>query len=317
MRELETSLPARIDPNSQQVDRASARASAARLKLDRMPWMIVGAVLLLTYVPTLWSLSKSLWRSEEHVHGPIVLAVSAWLLWDRFNSIGAEARGEEPAPVGWMLLVAAMLTFALGRSQSIIVFEMGSMIVVLAATLLLLRGPSTLKSVWFPLFFMAFAIPLPEPLVNLITGPMKIAVSSTAEHLLYWAGYPIARTGVVLQIGPYQLLVADACAGLQTLFTLEALGLLYLNLVQHASLVRNFVLATLIVPISFAANVIRVGVLTLVTYYFGDEAGQGFVHGFAGIVLFSSGLVLIMFVDSLIRYSIRFAQANRAKVLMP
>ena len=84
---------------------------------------------------------------------------------------------------------------------------------------------------------------------------------------------------MIIQIGQYQLLVADACAGLNTLFTLEALGLLYLNVIRHSSLVRNIGLALLIIPISFTANVIRVMALTLITFYFGDEAGQGFLHG--------------------------------------
>ena len=38
---------------------------------------------------------------------------------------------------------------------------------------------------------------------------------------------------------------------------------------------------------------------------FGDEAGQGFLHGFSGIVLFLSGLLLIMALDSLIRAGMR------------
>jgi exosortase/archaeosortase family protein len=105
---------------------------------------------------------------------------------------------------------------------------------------------------------------------------------------------------VILQIGQYQLLVADACAGLHTLFTLEALGLLYLNLVSRDSLGRNITLAILIVPISFAANTIRVIVLSLITYHFGDEAGQGFLHGFAGMVLFMSALMLIITTDTIL-----------------
>jgi exosortase/archaeosortase family protein len=88
---------------------------------------------------------------------------------------------------------------------------------------------------------------------------------------------------------------------LHTLFTLEALGLLYLNLMRHESLFRNVTLAILIIPISFIANVIRVIVLTLITYHFGDEAGQGFLHGFAGMVLFLSALLLIIGVDSVLR----------------
>ena len=61
----------------------------------------------------------------------------------------------------------------------------------------------------------------------------------------------------------------------------------------------------LIVPISFFANVIRVIILVLVTYHFGDEAGQGFVHGFAGMVLFIVALSLILAVDHLLRWGSR------------
>jgi len=156
-------------------------------------------------------------------------------------------------------------------------------------------------------------IPLPGQLVSMLTLPMKMAVSYVTEQVLFLAGYPIARNGVILQIGQYQLLVADACAGLQTLLTLEALGLFYLNVVRHTSSFRNIALAVLIVPISFTANVIRVIVLTLVTYYFGDAAGQGFLHGFAGMVLFVSALTLILALDSLLQFIITRRAAREKK----
>jgi exosortase/archaeosortase family protein len=63
---------------------------------------------------------------------------------------------------------------------------------------------------------------------------------------------------------------------------------------------RNLVLAILVVPISFIANVIRVIILVLVTYHFGDEAGQGFVHTFAGMVLFLVGLTMMLATDSVV-----------------
>lgn len=84
------------------------------------------------------------------------------------------------------------------------------------------------------------------------------------------------------------------------MFTLESLGLLYMNIMAYASRWRNVLLAVLIIPISFVANVVRVVILILVTYHFGDAAGQGFVHGFAGMVLFLVALVLILMVDSLL-----------------
>ena len=208
-------------------------------------------------------------------------------------------------PAGWAVLAFGLAIHLLGRSQQILMFEVGSILVVLAAIVLLKLGGPALRILWFPFFFMLFMVPLPSELVAAVTMPMKMAVSWATEHLLFMIGYPISRSGVVLQIGQYQLLVADACAGLQTLLTLEALGLFYLNLVRHPSGVRNVTLAILIVPISFLANVIRVITLTLITYYYGDAAGQGFLHGFAGMVLFVTALSMILAVDSTLQWGVR------------
>ena len=110
----------------------------------------------------------------------------------------------------------------------------------------------------------------------------------------------MGRTGVTLSIGPYQLLVADACAGLNSIFALEAIGVFYMSMMGYTNPKRNILIALLILPISFASNVIRVITLVLVTYYFGDEAGQGFVHGFAGIMLFMIATMLTVATDTLI-----------------
>jgi len=148
---------------------------------------------------------------------------------------------------------------------------------------------------------MLFMIPLPNTLVGPLTGVMKLAVSASTVSILGWADFPVARNGVIISLGQYQLLVADACSGMRTLFMLEALGILYLNLVHFSSRVRNIVLPILIIPISFTANVVRVIILCLITYYWGSAAGQGFLHGFAGMVLFIAGLLMMLVADHILR----------------
>lgn len=270
-----------------------------------LAWLPIIAGLAILYVPSFSDLFRTLWSTDEQAHGPIVFGIACWLAYRKWPAMWQASEGGSASAWGWPIFVFALLQYAVGRSQGILILEIGSLIWLLAGVLLITRGSTALKAQWFALFFMLFMIPLPGPVVDAVTMPMKMAVSYVAEHVLYSVGYPIARTGVILQIGQYKLLVADACAGLHTLFTLEALGLLYLNIVRHDSLVRNVTLAILIVPISFTANVIRVMVLTLITYHFGDEAGQGFLHGFAGMVLFLSALLLIMAVDSLIQVAVR------------
>ncbi|WP_426208220.1 exosortase B [Massilia sp. TWP1-3-3] len=286
--------------------RAAGSASRARALRKTAGWapLALALVLALMYIPSLYRMFTGPWGTEEQAHGPIILGIALWLIYRNWNAMLAASEGAPGSWLGWPALLLGCGLYFLGRSQDIALFEIGSLLANLAGLLLLARGGAALRVQWFALFFMLFMLPLPGSLVDMLTLPMKTAVSYLVDKLLYWAGYPISRTGVILQIGQYQLLVADACAGLHTLFTLEALGLLYLNVVRHQSLARNVLLAILIVPISFASNVIRVLVLTLVTYHLGDAAGQGFLHGFAGMVLFVSALVLIIAADSLLRVGV-------------
>ena len=285
-------------------------ASTLSFKYKGLPtWLlewwpiIIGLIAL--YLPTYYALSTGIWGNQDQAHGPIVLAVVLYLFWQKRDLLLAKTASQTWPVLGGISLAFGLLCYVIGRSQDILLLDVGSQIFVISGILLITRGASVLKAMWFPLFFIFFMIPLPGFFLDAVTMPMKMAVSYVAEHILFWFGYPIARTGVILQIGQYQLLVADACAGMHTLISLEALGLLYLNLVKHDSLFRNITLAILIVPISFTANVIRVIVLTLVTYYFGDAAGQGFVHGFAGMVLFVVALSLIMSVDAALQYFVK------------
>ncbi|WEF35679.1 exosortase B [Pseudoduganella chitinolytica] len=286
-------------------EKLAAQDGMTALRRSAPDWLPIAAGFVLLLVPTLYRLLSptGAWMGEEQAHGPIILALSLWLMWRNLPTMMAQP--VQPSRAGWGLLGLGLLMYILGRSQQILSFEILSLQFVAIALVLLQRGTPSLRVQWFPFFFMLFLVPLPGPIVSMLTMPMKMAVSYVTEHILYAAGLPIARSGVILQIGQYQLLVADACAGLQTLLTLEALGLFYLNVVRHTSAFRNLALAVLIVPISFTANVIRVIVLTLVTFYLGDAAGQGFLHGFAGMVLFVTALILILSMDSLLQWVVR------------
>lgn len=266
---------------------------------DLVAIVLVLAGFALLYLPTYYDLSLTIWASDEQGHGPIILAVSLWLLFQLRHRLAALP--DSPRPVlGSGLLFFSLLLYVLGRTQAVILFEVGSQIAVIAALLILFKGTAAVRLAWFPLFFLLFMIPLPGALVAAVTTPLKAAVSYIAEVLMYQLGYPIARSGVVLHVGQYQLLVADACAGLNSMFTLEALGLLYMNLMNYTSVRRNVALALLLIPIAFCANIVRVMILVLVTFHFGDEAGQGFVHGFAGMVLFLVALSLMLVVDRML-----------------
>ena len=269
--------------------------------------LLLGFVSL--YAPTYLYLFRYVWSTDEQGHGPIILALGLWLLYEKRHELAALPRHPQRA-LGTGIFAAGVLMFVLGRTQGILVFEVFSQHLVVLGLLLQFWGWGAPKLIWFALVFLLFIVPLPSSLVAALTAPLKEAVSAVAAMLLYELGYPVARAGVMLSVGQFQLLVADACAGLNSLFTLEALGWLYMHLMRYTSTIRNVILAVLIIPISFAANVVRVLILVLVTYHFGDEAGKGFVHSFAGMVLFLVGLLLMLIADWFLRLTFKPKRAE-------
>ena len=270
-----------------------------RLTGSLVRWWPVALGLALVYVPTWYGLAHGLWKEEPYAHGPLVLAVVAWLVWRNRRALAGEL--DRPAPLsGSFALGFGLLLYAVGRSQGIALFEVASHIPVLAGLLLVLGGWPVLKALWFPLAFLAFLVPLPGFILEAATAPLKNFVSHAVEVLLYQAGYPIARSGVVLAIGKYQLLMADACSGLNSLYSLAALGCLYLYLTPRAGLLRGALLLASILPIAVIANVLRVLALVLITYHYGDEAGQSFLHDFAGVALFASALAMLFGLDAVL-----------------
>ena len=265
-------------------------------------WLMF-AGLAVMFLPTLWGLFavSGLWVDDEHSHGPIILSISLWLLWKRWRETPDLSNFKPAYTLAWLCFIIAAIFYIPGRALDIIYFETGAFIWALAGIILMAGGVSLLNKLKFPLIFMLFMVPLPNTLVGPLSSVMKLAVSAVTVNILSWFDLPVARNGVVIYLGQYQLLVADACAGMRTLFMLEALGILYLNLVYYPSKLRNIVLPILIIPISFTANVVRVIVLSLITYYWGNAAGQGFLHGFAGMVLFLAGLFMMFGADSLLR----------------
>lgn len=260
-------------------------------------WLPVAIGALVLFVPTWITLWNGLWNEEAYEHGPIILGVFFWLLWSRRADFLTPTGASAPV-AGGVALVLGLFMYFVGRTQQLPLFEVSAQLPIVAGALLVVDGWPAVRRHWFALLFLVFMIPLPPFVVLGITGELKQHVSAVAEILLYNAGYPIARNGVVITVGQYQMLVADACSGLNSMYSLSAMGLLYMYIVRRPSLVHNALLLAAILPAAFAANVIRVVLLILLTYHFGDEVGQGFLHGLSGMLLFICALAVLFVLDA-------------------
>ena len=262
-------------------------------------WLWVLAGFAAMYLPLYWGAANGIWQSDDHAHGALVLGVIVWLFWRIHREL--IALPSQPARLaGWSVFAFGLLLYVLGRIGKIAVFEFGSQPFVVAGVLLLIKGRAALRLAWFPLFYFIFMIPLPGTFVDAITGPLKQWISAIVVEVLYAVGYPIARTGVMLTVGRYEMLVADACSGLHSMYSLTALGTLFMYIMARASRLHNAIMLISIPPIAFLANIVRVIILVLITYHLGDEAGQGFLHGGAGMVLMLVALAGFFALDALL-----------------
>jgi len=269
-------------------------------------------LLALFYVPTLYDLSVRYWLNAEQSYNAIVavaVAILFWTLRDRFAA----------APIapqrGWGLacLVTGLLSFVIGRALGAMALEVGSVIPVLAGVILITRGAAALRAYWLPILYLAFLVPVPTMIIDAVTGPLKVLVSKMAESALYALDFPVARMGVTLNIGKYQLLVADACSGLRSVFSLFALGLIYVHLLRRPGWIHNAILLGAIVPLALLTNFIRVMILMLVVYYQGEQVAQGFIHGFSGLILFAMSVLIFMGIDYVLLHWPRTAPSGTVR----
>jgi exosortase B len=265
----------------------------------RPAWPLLALLIALMYIPTYMGLGRTVWQSEESSYGPLILLAALFVTWLRRGYL-RDATSASACVAGVLLLATGLLCYVLGRSQAIAPLDVGSQLPVIAGALLILGGWPSLRAMLFPVLYLFFCIPLPGVLIIAMTEALKVVASKAAEQFLWFMGYPVARTGVMLVVGPYRLLVADACSGLHSMISLAALGVLYLNLAVTRGRMRQLLMVAAVIPIALAANVVRIVALALITFYFGDEAGQGFLHELAGLLVFAVALALFLALHRLV-----------------
>jgi exosortase len=243
--------------------------------------------------------AQNLWQITEFEHCPLLLAVALWVLWHKRASIVA-AQTPRSSVGATLLMGAGLVIYLAGVRLKAGYFEFGSLAIVLAGALSLVGGWKLVRECAFALVFLVLASPMPAPIIFYATSGLKEWVSVVSEGVLHFAGYPVGRDGVTLRMGPYNLLLADACSGMNSLVSLTAVGLLYVYLTARRTVWHTALLVAAIIPVAVSTNIVRVLILMLITYHLGDAAGQGFLHEFAGFVLFLIALLILALVDFLL-----------------
>ena len=303
-------------------DAAGRVGTTARAKVGGFSMVALGAMavaFVIAYVPTYIRLANGPWQTEQEGHGPLIMLAAAWLAWQQRGKLAQIV--QEPAPIsGWIVLIGSLLLMAVSRSQDILMIETLTQIPVLLGCVLLVGGWPLARVFAFPLAFLIFSVPPPGWILDAFTVPLKAWVSDVVTNILYALGYPIAQNGVMIMIGSYELMVKDACSGMNSIFALSAIGIFYVHEFVQNSWIRKTVLILSIIPITIMANLFRVMALVLGSYYLGVDNVEGLFHDATGIALFIFALVLFFVLDSVligVGYVIRRATSGSSGARKP
>jgi exosortase len=253
--------------------------------------------LVVLAVPTLVANAHQSWSSEQGEQGPIVLVIGLWLLAREWPNM---RRVAEPgsALLGVAAFAVAGFVYVLGRVWDQFGVETYGLYALVLSGLFATVGAAGLARGWFPLVYLMFALPPPYTVSWFLTSHLRLLITEAAVALFQAFGFSVVRDGLTILVDQYQLAVQDACSGMNSLFSLSAVGLVYIHLRRGS---KWWYLAAMLPPIVFFAilgNFARVVVVVALTHYFGDAVGQGFLHEGTGFVTFLVALLFVILIDA-------------------
>lgn len=247
------------------------------------------ATIIATYWDSLRSLTTAWFESPEYNYAPIVPAVAVLMVWKDLQSRGRERSG------GWSGVALTLLGLLAGlvayetRTQSI--GQYGLLLAVIGIVVATIGERNALRA-WPGLLFLAFSLPMANLVQFELTWALQLAATQGGVALIRLFDVPVFREGNIIDLGGFQLQVAEACSGLRYLFPLSAFSFLCGYLLNAGWLTRSVVFLSAL-PLTVLMNIVRIAITGLLVSEFGIEAAQGFFHYFEGWAVFCICIALL------------------------
>ena len=200
----------------------------------------------------------------------------------------SSGRGGERIPCRWFLAL-----YIVGELATLYVLLHVSLWCILVGLVVSLLGTTATRAMAFPLAYLLTAVPLPQFLYQGLSAKLQLISSSLGVGCLQIIGVTAFRDGNVIDLGPIQLQVIDACSGLRYLFPLAAIALLCAYLFQDR-MWKRVVLFLSSIPISILLNGFRIGMIGVLVERYGQASAEGFYHLFEGWILFMASLAILI-----------------------
>ena len=275
---------------------SSSVMSPARLRTGMSTWVlwsvlaVVMTVLGYLYADSLQFLLQTWLEDDNYSHGPFIPLISLYLIWLRRRQLQTvERRGSW---WGLPIVAAGLFVYVIGEFAAMYAVVHFSLWIVIVGLLACAIGLPGIRLLAFPLLYLLAAVPLPAFLQGELSSRLQLWSSALGIGCLRLIGVMAYREGNVIDLGPIQLQVVEACSGIRYLFPLMALTLLCAYLYRE-SFWKRALLVVSSIPISILLNGFRIGAIGVLVEAYGGGAAEGFGHFFEGWVFFVASLGLL------------------------
>jgi exosortase len=250
------------------------------------------AAFLWAYWPTFAEL-RSVWRrSDEYSAGLLVPFLAVYVLWSQRRDF-AQTR-MRPAIVGGVVAFLLTQTFRiLGLFYVYRSAERLSIILSVAALVLLLGGWRFLRKLGPILIFLCLMLPWPNRVQSAITLPLQRWATTSAVFSLELAGYDVLQDGNIIKIGETSVAVAEACNGLRMITAFFVISGLVVLLARRSWWEKLLVLISSL-PIALLCNTLRLTITAIFFTILKGEDVEKLFHDFGGYAMMPLALAMVV-----------------------
>ncbi|RPJ20180.1 MAG: exosortase, partial [Planctomycetaceae bacterium] len=237
--------------------------------------ILAALLLVVAYADSLAFLFQQWMEDDNYSHGIFVPVIVGYLIWWRRKAV--MAAGVVPSWWGVGLVLFGLILFVLGELSTLYVVLYLSLWFVVIGLVIAAIGIHASRAIIFPLGYLLTMFPLPQILEQNLSAQLQLISSAFGVGCLQLIGITAFREGNVIDLGPIQLQVVEACSGLRYLFPLTSLALLCAYLFQDR-VWKKILLVASAVPIAIVLNGLRIGMIGLLIEWYGQGAAEGFMH---------------------------------------
>jgi len=236
----------------------------------------------------LWSL---LLKSDEYSAGLFVPFLGGYILWSRRHDIAQCP--VKPSVWGLFAFIIAQVVRHMGLFLMYSSAERISIILSIAALVLLLFGWQFFRKVSTILLFLCLMLPWPNIMQYLIGLQLQSWATSSAVFCLEIIGYEVIQEGNIIHIGDASVAVVEACNGLRMITAFFVITGLVVLLVKREWWEKLIILVSSL-PIALLCNTIRLAITAMFFTVLEGEYWEKIFHDFGGYAMMPLALAAVV-----------------------